>query len=294
VRDERTRHKAAEKSGDPDAHGTVLARWSSFGTRHWLTPGLVAWFETNNPFCNVQWPPSRHHFIFKESILPTDTKHGVVKWFNHDEGFRFLSPDGGGRDSFVHISAVQRSGLKQINEGDRVTYSLDVDQKSGKRCAVDIRLVSWCFGETRKPSRPKANLSPRSTKDSSVQSKKHACSGLPPQRINNALNSYSGEVTEAVYAAQERRQAPWDAIDGATFRHVYQSRIASIWIRWLQTPRLSVRLMILSAIDRKNVDEPERDDKPLLKPYTLYLLRLADESDKQRLPRERAAWRGDQ
>ena len=50
-----------------------------------------------------------------------------------------------------------------------------------------------------------------------------------------------------------------------------------------------MRLMILSAIDRKNVDEPERDDKPLLKPYTLYLLRLADESDKQRLPRERAA-----
>jgi cold shock protein len=86
----------------------------------------------------------RHRGIisfFKESILSTDTKHGVV-WFNSERGFGFLTPDDGWRDTFVHISAVGRSGLREINEGDRVTYSIEVDSKSGKHCAENIRLVA--------------------------------------------------------------------------------------------------------------------------------------------------------
>jgi CspA family cold shock protein len=71
-----------------------------------------------------------------------DIKHGTVKWFDSQKGYGFIAPNGGGRDSFVHISAMERSGLKTLNKGDRVTYSVDVDQKSGKHCAVDIRLVA--------------------------------------------------------------------------------------------------------------------------------------------------------
>jgi CspA family cold shock protein len=57
---------------------------------------------------------------------------GTVKWFNTTKGFGFIAPDGGGKDVFVHITAVQRAGLQSLNEGQRVSFDI-VDDKKGKK-----------------------------------------------------------------------------------------------------------------------------------------------------------------
>ncbi len=67
---------------------------------------------------------------------------GTVKWFNSEKGFGFISPDGGGQDAFVHISAVERSGLNQLNEGDKVTFELVADRKTGKMSAEKLAIVA--------------------------------------------------------------------------------------------------------------------------------------------------------
>ncbi|MCX8499170.1 MAG: cold-shock protein, partial [Caulobacteraceae bacterium] len=60
---------------------------------------------------------------------------GVVKWFNSTKGYGFIQPDDGSSDVFVHISAVERSGLGSLNEGQKLTYELERDQRSGKMSA---------------------------------------------------------------------------------------------------------------------------------------------------------------
>ena len=62
---------------------------------------------------------------------------GTVKFFNNDKGFGFIAPDDGGKDSFVHISAVERSGISEINEGERFEFDLEVDRR-GKYSAVNL------------------------------------------------------------------------------------------------------------------------------------------------------------
>ena len=62
---------------------------------------------------------------------------GTVKWFNTTKGFGFIAPEGGGKDVFVHISAVERSGLAGINEGERYEFDLEVDRR-GKYSAVNL------------------------------------------------------------------------------------------------------------------------------------------------------------
>ena len=57
---------------------------------------------------------------------------GTVKWFNETKGYGFIQPDQGGKDVFVHISAVERSGMNGLAEGMKVTYDLEADRKSGK------------------------------------------------------------------------------------------------------------------------------------------------------------------
>ncbi|MGZ8363119.1 MAG: cold-shock protein [Caulobacteraceae bacterium] len=64
---------------------------------------------------------------------------GTVKWFNTTKGFGFIQPEGGGKDVFVHISAVERSGIGGLNENDKVTYELERDQRSGRESAVNLR-----------------------------------------------------------------------------------------------------------------------------------------------------------
>ncbi|MBA4792342.1 cold-shock protein [Phenylobacterium sp.] len=62
---------------------------------------------------------------------------GTVKWFNTTKGYGFIQPDDGGKDVFVHISAVQRAGLQALNEGDKVSYQLR--EERGKTAAVDLQ-----------------------------------------------------------------------------------------------------------------------------------------------------------
>jgi cold shock protein len=62
---------------------------------------------------------------------------GTVKFFNTDKGYGFIAPDGGGNDSFVHISAVERAGMSTLNKDQRVTYDVETDQR-GKSSAVNL------------------------------------------------------------------------------------------------------------------------------------------------------------
>lgn len=66
---------------------------------------------------------------------------GVVKWFNLDKGYGFIAPDGGGQDVFVHMSAVERSGLRGLREGQAVSFEVETDPRKGKPNAVNIRPV---------------------------------------------------------------------------------------------------------------------------------------------------------
>ncbi|WP_265563113.1 cold-shock protein [Sphingomicrobium arenosum] len=62
---------------------------------------------------------------------------GTVKFFNNDKGFGFITPDNGGSDAFVHISAVQAAGMQSLNEGQRVSYDLQ-DDRRGKQSACNL------------------------------------------------------------------------------------------------------------------------------------------------------------
>jgi CspA family cold shock protein len=64
---------------------------------------------------------------------------GTVKWFNSTKGFGFIAPDDGANDVFVHISAVERSGLRSLTEGQKISYELVQDRKSGKVSADNLR-----------------------------------------------------------------------------------------------------------------------------------------------------------
>ena len=66
---------------------------------------------------------------------------GTVKWFNATKGFGFIQPDNGGPDAFVHISAVERAGLAGLNEGQKVSYELVADKRSGKQSADNLKAV---------------------------------------------------------------------------------------------------------------------------------------------------------
>ncbi|MFC3169498.1 cold-shock protein [Paracoccus fontiphilus] len=65
---------------------------------------------------------------------------GTVKWFNTDKGYGFIAPEAGGGDVFVHISAVERAGLRTLADGQAVSYELETN-RSGKTSAVDLRLA---------------------------------------------------------------------------------------------------------------------------------------------------------
>ena len=64
---------------------------------------------------------------------------GIVKWFNATKGFGFIQPDDGGKDVFVHVSAVERAGLSDLNEGQKITYELVADRRSGKMAADNLK-----------------------------------------------------------------------------------------------------------------------------------------------------------
>ncbi|MET0748847.1 MAG: cold-shock protein [Rhizobium sp.] len=66
---------------------------------------------------------------------------GTVKWFNSTKGFGFIEPDNGGADVFVHISAVERSGLGSLKDGQKVSFEIVQDKRSGKSSAEQLQAL---------------------------------------------------------------------------------------------------------------------------------------------------------
>jgi CspA family cold shock protein len=66
---------------------------------------------------------------------------GTVKWFNGQKGFGFIQPSDGGKDVFVHISAVEQAGMSTLNEGQQISYEVIADRRTGKSSAGNLRAV---------------------------------------------------------------------------------------------------------------------------------------------------------
>jgi len=76
---------------------------------------------------------ARAQLIAKEAYMAT----GTVKWFNPVKGFGFIQPSDGGRDVFVHISAVERAGMGSLTEGQRISYEVTIER--GKQAATNLK-----------------------------------------------------------------------------------------------------------------------------------------------------------
>jgi CspA family cold shock protein len=63
---------------------------------------------------------------------------GTVKWFNGQKGFGFIQPDDGSKDVFVHVSAVERAGMRSLNEGQKVSFEVVADRRTGKTSADNL------------------------------------------------------------------------------------------------------------------------------------------------------------
>jgi cold shock protein len=66
---------------------------------------------------------------------------GTVKWFNETKGYGFIQPDDGGKDVFVHISAVERANMRNLVEGQKIAYDVEADRRSGKESAANLKSV---------------------------------------------------------------------------------------------------------------------------------------------------------
>jgi cold shock protein len=66
---------------------------------------------------------------------------GTVKWFSGQKGFGFIQPDDGSKDVFVHISAVERAGMQSLNEGQKVSFEVVADRRTGKSSADNLRTI---------------------------------------------------------------------------------------------------------------------------------------------------------
>lgn len=66
-------------------------------------------------------------------------KTGTVKWFNDQKGFGFIQPDDGGADIFVHISAVEKAGMRTLREGQKISFELQKDPKKNKESAANLK-----------------------------------------------------------------------------------------------------------------------------------------------------------
>jgi CspA family cold shock protein len=80
----------------------------------------------------------------RENLCPErdiQMQTGTVKWFNGQKGFGFIQPDEGGADVFVHISAVERAGLRSLSDGQKVSYELERDKRSGKVSADQLKAL---------------------------------------------------------------------------------------------------------------------------------------------------------
>jgi CspA family cold shock protein len=67
---------------------------------------------------------------------------GTVKWFNATKGFGFIEPDGGGKDVFIHISAVEQAGLRDLNQGQKLNFDIVADRHTGRSTAGNLKVAA--------------------------------------------------------------------------------------------------------------------------------------------------------
>jgi CspA family cold shock protein len=83
----------------------------------------------------------RRDGVFHERLKGIDVASGTVKWFNSTKGFGFIQPDDGAADVFVHISAVERAGMSTLKDGQKVSFELTQDRRTGKTSAENLRAL---------------------------------------------------------------------------------------------------------------------------------------------------------
>ena len=66
-------------------------------------------------------------------------EQGTVKWYNETKGYGFIQPDNGGKDVFVHATALERAGMRGLREGKKISYELQTDQRTGRASAVNLQ-----------------------------------------------------------------------------------------------------------------------------------------------------------
>ena len=66
---------------------------------------------------------------------------GTVKWYNATKGYGFIAPEDGGNDVFVHVSAIERSGMTGLSDGQSISYEIEVDERRGKSSAVNLKAL---------------------------------------------------------------------------------------------------------------------------------------------------------
>jgi cold shock protein len=67
---------------------------------------------------------------------------GTVKWYNEQRGYGFIQPAGGGKDVFVHVSALEQAGIAGLSEGQKVNYEVQADRRTGRASAVNLKLAA--------------------------------------------------------------------------------------------------------------------------------------------------------
>jgi len=112
---------------------------SIFGLTTWTCFGNEA---ADDLFQTSIDPAPRTRANLMKHAWRDDMATGIVKWFNGQKGFGFIQPDdGGGADVFVHISAVERAGLRDLREGQKVSYEITKDQRTGKASADQLKEI---------------------------------------------------------------------------------------------------------------------------------------------------------
>ena len=91
--------------------------------------------EKYNILRKFQFPINNYHISKKEKYMAT----GKIKWFNARKGFGFIQNDAGGKDVFLHISALEESGIESLNEGDAVSF--EVGESKGKEKAIEVKKI---------------------------------------------------------------------------------------------------------------------------------------------------------